>query len=299
MSHEKPAFDKAAGYLCILASAVIFGFTPVLAAISYSGGNNGVNMAFLRALLPLPILFLLARREPAAEKGQWRNGIVPGILLSSCTLMLYSSYTYLSPGLATTLHFLYPLYVVLFETLAEKKPLSPGKGLGLVLGLAGALMFLEGGGGGDLRGYVLALLSGMCYAAYIVSLNREARHPLPLYRLMLTVSLMGVVVCGIAGGALGKCTFALTPPAWLCAVCVALLVAVGACVLFQRGVRTVGQSDAAIFSLLEPITSIIFSVLLMNDKLSPTKLLGCVLILSGLAVTTFEKSLKAKPTPMR
>lgn len=298
MPLEKPASGKAAGYLCILASAVIFGFTPVLAAISYSGGNNGVNMAFLRALLPLPILFLLARREPAAEKGQRRNGIVPGILLFSCTLMLYSSYAYLSPGLATTLHFLYPLYVVLYETLAEKKALSPGKGLGLMLGLAGALMFLEGGGG-DLRGYVLALFSGVCYATYIISINREARHPLPLYRLMLRVSLTGVVVCGIAGTALGKLTFSLTPSAWIGAVCVALLVAVGACVLFQRGVRTVGQSDAAIFSLMEPITSIIFSVLLMNDKLSPMKLLGCVLILGGLAVTALEERRKAKSTQMR
>ena len=292
MLQLKPASGKAIGYLCILASALIFGFTPVLAAISYSGGNNGVNMAFLRALLPLPILFLLARREPAAPKGQWRNGIVPGILLSGSTLMLYSSYTYLSPGLATTLHFLYPLYVVLYETLAEKKPLRLGKGLGLMLGLAGALMFLEGGGG-DLRGYGLALLSGMCYAAYIISLNREARHPLPLYRLMLTVSLTGALVCGIVGTVLRKITFALTLPAWLCAVCVALLVAVGACVLFQRGVRTVGQSNAAMFSLLEPITSIFFSVLLMNDTLYFVKLLGCVLILGGLAFTALEERRKS------
>ena len=87
----------------------------------------------------------------------------------------------------------------------------------------------------------------------------------------------------------GRLTLRLTPQAWVCAVLVALLAAVVACVLFQAGVRIVGKANAAIFSLLEPITSIVFSVLLLGDALSPAKLTGCALILAGLLVTALYK----------
>ena len=49
------------GIIFTAASAVIFGFTPILARISYDGGANGITMTFLRCLLSLPILFLILK----------------------------------------------------------------------------------------------------------------------------------------------------------------------------------------------------------------------------------------------
>ena len=286
----KPRTKQLTGYAGVLASAVIFGFTPVLAALSYQGGSNGVNMAFLRAALPLPVLYALTRRHPKPDAAQRRLGAVLGLLLFGCALLLYSSYAYIPVGLATTLHFLYPLYVVLYEWLVQRR--SPGalRLAGLVLGLSGSMLFLQPGEGAlHPAGLLLALLSGVCYAGYIVVLSRESQRPMPLYRLMFEVSRSGAVLCLVAGLLLGRLTLRLTPQAWVCAVLVALLAAVVACVLFQAGVRIVGKANAAIFSLLEPITSIVFSVLLLGDALSPAKLTGCALILAGLLVTALYK----------
>lgn len=286
----KPRTKQLTGYAGVLASAVIFGFTPVLAALSYQGGSNGVNMAFLRAALPLPVLYALARRHPKPDAAQRRLGAVLGLLLFGCALLLYSSYAYIPVGLATTLHFLYPLYVVLYEWLVQRR--SPGalRLAGLVLGLSGSMLFLQPGEGAlHPAGLLLALLSGVCYAGYIVVLSRESQRPMPLYRLMFEVSRSGAVLCLVAGLLLGRVTLRLTPQAWVCAVLVALLASVVACVLFQAGVRIVGKANAAIFSLLEPITSIVFSVLLLGDALSPAKLTGCALILAGLLVTALYK----------
>lgn len=286
----KPRTKQLTGYAGVLASAVIFGFTPVLAALSYQGGSNGVNMAFLRAALPLPVLYALARRHPKPDAAQRRLGAVLGLLLFGCALLLYSSYAYIPVGLATTLHFLYPLYVVLYEWLVQRR--SPGalRLAGLVLGLSGSMLFLQPGEGAlHPAGLLTALLSGVCYAGYIVVLSRESQRPMPLYRLMFEVSRSGAVLCLVAGLLLGRLTLRLTPQSWVCAVLVALLASVVACVLFQAGVRIVGKANAAIFSLLEPITSIVFSVLLLGDALSPAKLTGCALILAGLLVTALYK----------
>lgn len=276
------------GMLCVFGSAVIFGFTPVLAAISYQGGNNGINMAFLRAVLPLPLLIAIGWRLPLPNRSQCRQGLLAGVLSFGCSLLLYSSYEHISPGLATTLHFLYPLYVVAYEAVRFRKRPGVVRLCGLGLGLLGTLLFLERGENGSLTGFVLALTSGMTFAAYIIVLGQESRQPMPLYRLMLLVSLSGVVMCGAVGGAMGKLTVNLTGVAWLCAVCVALLAAVVASVMFQRGIREIGESNAALFSLLEPITSVVFSVWLLHDMLTPRKIVASVFILSGLLIISLQ-----------
>lgn len=281
---------KRFGQLCVFGSAIIFGFTPVLAAISYQGGNNGINMAFLRALLPIPLLLFLGRSLPWPNRSQWKNGLIAGLLSFGCSLMLYSSYEFISPGLATTLHFLYPLYVTVYEALRNRK--WPGKLrlAGLVLGLAGSLLFLNGvSAEGSLTGYVLALASGLTFALYIISLDREAQGtPMPLFRLMLVVSVSGVALCGTTALAMDKLVFAMPASAWLCAIAVAILAAVVGSILFQRGVREIGGTDSALLSLFEPITSVVFSVLLLGDVLSVHKLLGCVLIISSLILITIH-----------
>jgi len=273
------------GQLCIIGSAIIFGFTPVLAAISYKGGNNGINMAFLRALVPIPLLLLIGRNLAMPSKSQWKTGLIAGCLSFGCTLLLYSSYEYISPGLATTLHFMYPLYVTVYEAIKSRK--SPGKIrlTGLALGLIGSSLFLDmGEGGANLLGFTLALLSGVTYAAYIVALSKEAQKPMPLFRLILVVSISGVFLCGTTGLATGKLVFSMPPMAWVCAIAVALLAAVVGGVLFQKGVREIGGANSALLSLFEPITSVVFSVLLLGDKLSLLNVMGSVLILGGLAL---------------
>ena len=77
---------------------------------------------------------------------------------------------------------------------------------------------------------------------------------------------------------------------------VAMLAAVVACVLFQAGVRSVGKANAAIFSLLEPITSIAFSLWLLNDQLSVVKMAGCGVILLGLFVTALPSREPSRKT---
>ena len=290
--------NQISGVIFVFLSAVIFGFTPVLAAISYQGGNNGINMAFLRAFLPIPVLLLLwffTARKSVPTRRQVGTAVILGGLLFGCTLLLYSSYAYISPGIATTLHFMYPLYVVLFNTVFRRQKPGMIRIAGMLLGMIGAVMLVDlGGGSSDPLGLFLAFLSGIFYAAYILVLQKESAAPMPLYQLMTIVSISGAALCAVVGLAMGKLTLVLTAPAWGYAISVAMLTAIVGCVLFQAGVRRVGDANAAIFSLLEPLTSIIFGVILLHDAFSFQKGLGCALILLGLLCTSCADLLKKK-----
>ena len=281
--------NRALGIFYVFLSAVVFGFTPILANLSYAGGNNGVNMAFLRAVIPLPALIALGHITTPGYKAtlpQWRTGAILGCLNFATTLMLYSSYSYIPVGIATTLHFLYPLFVMLYHVVRCRQRPGVWKTTGLLLGVTGAMLLVETGEGGlSPIGMGLALLSGVVFAGYIILLQKEAAQPLPLYRLMTATSLAGAVLCGGVGLGMGALTFALTPQAWLFAALTALMVSIGGSLVFQAGVRIVGDADAAIYSLLEPLTSILFGLLLLGEALTPRKALSCALILVGLLIT--------------
>lgn len=281
--------SRAKGIFYVFLSAIVFGFTPVLANMSYAGGNNGVNMAFLRAVIPLPVLLLLGHTSSPdyrASARQLRTGALLGLLNFGCSLMLYSSYSFIPVGIATTLHFLYPLFVMLYHVIFRRQKPGLIKTVGLLLGVGGAVLLVEMGEGGlSPVGMALALLSGVVFAAYIVVLQKEAGRPLPLYRLMTVTSLAGAVLCAFVGIGLGNLTFALTPKAWLFAALTALLVSIGGSAVFQAGVRIVGDKDAAVYSLLEPLTSILFGLVLLGEAFTARKALSCILILTGLLLT--------------
>ena len=290
--------SRILGTFYVFLSAVVFGFTPILANLSYAGGNNGVNMAFLRAIIPMPALMLLAWKtspgyRPSAK--QVRTGALLGCLNFGCSLMLYSSYSYIPVGIATTLHFLYPLFVMLYHVVRHGERPGAAKWCGLLLGVLGAALLIEMGEGGlSPFGMVLALVSGVLFAAYIIILQQEAEDPLPLYRLMTVTSAAGGILCAAAGAALGSLTVSLTPQAWLFAAAAALLVSIGGAAVFQAGVRLVGDKDAAVYSLLEPLTSIIFGLLLLNEMLTARKVVSCLLILTGLLITALADVRAAK-----
>ena len=289
--------NRSKGIFYVFLSAVIFGFTPILANLSYAGGNNGVNMALLRALLPLPVLFIAGHMTTPGYRirpQQWKTGAMLGCLNFGCTLMLYTSYSYIPVGIATTLHFLYPLFVMLYHMLRYRERPGAMKLAGLVLGVAGAMLLVELGEGGlSPIGMTLALLSGVVFAAYIILLQKEAGDPLPLYRLMTVTSLSGGVLCAVVGLGMGSLTLNLTPQAWLYAASAALMVSIGGSMLFQAGVRVVGDADAAVYSLFEPLTSLLFGLVLLGEGFTLRKAASCALILLGLLLTALADRRKA------
>ena len=146
------------------------------------------------------------------------------------------------------------------------------------------LLVETGDGGLSPFGMTLALLSGVVFAAYIILLQREADQPLPLYHLMTATSLSGAVLCAALGLVTGSLTISLTPQAWMYAIATALLVSIGGSAVFQAGVRIVGDADAAIYSLLEPLTSIVFGLILLGEMITLRKGASCALILMGLLI---------------
>lgn len=281
------------GILYTVVSAVIFGITPVLARIAYDGGANGISMTFLRASLSLPILFLLLKHKhiPIRLEKRYRKGIllVGTAGTSLTTLLLYISYSYISVGMATTLHFIYPILVMAVCGILFHERMGPYKICALLLAALGTLLFMDFNCGTGINGMVLALLSGVSYAFYMLYSEKSDLKDMYYFKLSFYLCIMMAAVSGIFGVFTGALSFYMTPRAWFFTLLVSLLTSVGALSCLQLGIQTIGASTAAILSTLEPITSIILGILILNENLTLAKAAGAVCVISSVLMVTRKK----------
>jgi drug/metabolite transporter (DMT)-like permease len=278
---------KIRGILYSIISAFIFGFTPALANITYSLGNNSLSMTFYRNLFVIPVLLVIIKYKKIDLKvnsKELKNIFLLSIFgVAATTILLYSSYTYIGIGSATTLHFMYPMFVALACRFVFKEELGKRKVLALALAFIGVLFFFDTKEGGSILGAAMALVSGVTYSFYMVWLEKKELVNINPFKLSLYIGIFTSAALFI-GSIFGRyIRFSLPLNAYLLMVVVSLLTSIIATVLFQLGVSKIGSISASMFSLFEPITSVLAGVLLFNEAITVNKIIGCIIILISLA----------------
>ena len=259
------------------ASAVLFGVTPAVASRIYSMGGNAVTLTFYRNLMAVPVLLALLGLEGVSLRLTRREA---GLLLLmgagfrvTTTLMLYQSYLYIPTGMATTLHFLYPALTALLCRARFRERLGPWKLFALGLSGLGALCLLELGAGTDPRGVLLASSSALTYACYLIGLDKTALRDMHPHKAACYMGLLNAAAMLAVG-----------LPTHQLAVSTSFL----AVSLLQRGIRLLGASSAALFSMLEPITSVAVGCLALAESVSRRSLW---------AAPSFWRALPSPPWP--
>lgn len=280
--------NKLIGVSAALISALMFGISPAIAKLAYEGGSNGMTMTFTRSLMSLPFLFLIARQQKISLR-LTKKDLLLVVLVSIfgsflTTLMLYSSFSYISVGMASVLHYFFPIFVVLVSIVIFKEKTSWWKILALVLGFAGVLTFMGGAAESNLIGLLLAVGSAITYAAMLISVERTALSKFHCVKLTFYTSLIASPVAFIVGLAGNKLNLQMTAEAWLYSFVVSLMVGVIGFTLLNYAIVKIGASSTSVISMAEPLSGVLFGFLILGEKLTPLNWLGCILIMSGVAI---------------
>ncbi|MEG0831810.1 MAG: DMT family transporter [Acidaminococcaceae bacterium] len=292
------------GILLTMLSAVTFGFAFTLGPMTYgAGGSNPVTLTFLRNFLSLPVLLAILWYQgislKVTTKELWSLTILGGIGNAITTLMLFISFSLIDVGIATTIHFIYPVFVTIGCVLFYREKLGLQKIIALLIATSGIACFFFGvdtsaGFGGDMVfGLILAIASGVTYAFYIIYMDKSGLKNQPVFKITFYVALMSSIAMGIYGQATSQLAWTtLTPKSWVISTVFALLCTVVALSLLQIGIKQVGASTAAILTTFEPITSIICGVFLLGETVTMVKVIACALILTGVVTLSLSKQKK-------
>ncbi|MEI3114709.1 MAG: DMT family transporter [Eubacteriales bacterium] len=159
--------------VCLILSAFIYGFAPILAKFAYQKRSKR-NYAYFFAYIPNAALlfFIMIFRKVSFKltKKELIDIILLGVVGGSFSMIsLYAAYDYISTGLATTLHFIYPLIIVITSAVVYKEKIKKIKLLAVMLVTLGMFMFVDLNNTAQnrhdvrfCRGYFIAFMSFIC-----------------------------------------------------------------------------------------------------------------------------------------
>lgn len=291
--------DKLKGITATVSSAILYGLTPIIVFQSFNFGSNPETTVFYRNLFVLPIILLIMLikkvdiRVSLSEfcKISLVGAMGPGIT----SLLLFSAYKHIDTGSASAIHFLYPIMVALLAILIFKDHFGPLKVISIISAGAGILFFLSQGQALNIVGIILAAASSLTYALYFIGVEKLRLTEMNPYKVSFYLSISVVMILLIYNIPTRKLNFTLEPPAYLYIFILSLSAALLAVVLLQTGIKYLGYTTAAIFSLFEPLTSIFTGAVFLKETVTPTKIIGCMLILTSVVIL----SLKRKSTDNR
>lgn len=285
--------SKQTGILAVTISALLYGFSPILSQWSYDCGSNALTLTFYRSLIAAGLLFLFIRYKGLSlhiTRRHFKHILWVSGCIGFTTLLLNISYASIGVGAATTLHFLYPVFVILLSFLLFHEKIGWQKVLALVLSCSGTFCFLGGQIQGNLTGIFFAVMSGLLYAAYMVGMEHtplanENQIVLAFYFALFVSGIMFFCHLVPVGP---RIIFLLPSKALALTAGVAVCSSVFAVILLQIGILRIGASNASIYCLFEPISCIFFGVLLLNEAVSVAELLGSCLILLGIFIISWQ-----------
>ena len=282
------------GYALVILSAFLFGCMPLITRYIYADGVNETSMVFLRNLLALPPLALLAWRE--GKSFQIPMKAVPAMaalaLLGNCAtaLLLYCSYQYIPTGTASVFHYVYPAVVVLIGLAFLRTKIHGGTVLAVGLCVAGICMFYDPNVSLDWGGCALALGSGVSYAIYIAVLSVFPYKEIASFKLNFYITAICTVIMLITCLVGGGLTLPATLTGWLLCVLLAVTMSVGAVVMFQQGTFLIGGARASVLSTVEPLTGVVIGLLVFHEETTPGMLVGSALVIAAcILIAVFDK----------
>lgn len=279
---------RTKGIFLTVLSAIIYGFTPVLCSITYSYGNNPITLTFFRGFIILPILTCLMLKD----KVSFKVNLIEFLKISFVaifgsvitTLLLYSSYQYLDVGTSTTLHFMYPLFVTLICHFIYKDVLTKRHMIALGLALIGIFTFINFNDLNKIKGIIFALTSGVTFSIYLVGIEKLKLSKMNDYKLSFYLALVMTISLFIFGSTTKQLVFNQPLQSYALIVCVAILAQLIAVICLKKGIAYLGSSLASMFSMFEPVSSVIFGFLFLNEPITALKVIGCCFILGGVSL---------------
>ena len=280
--------DIVKGYLCAFISAFTYGLIPLFMIPIKKAESFSVDATlFYRFLIASGAILLFLCYQKQRLRISLREGLIMsilGLLYALSAEFLFLAYDYLSPGIASTIFFSYPIIVALVLVLFYKEKITFPTILSLLLVVAGVgVLSIKEGSKINYIGLGISLLGALVYALYILIINKvriEASGVKISFYSMLFSSLYFWVKTLILGESIAISSLSLVGDITLFAIITTSL----SLVALVYAVRYIGSTPTAIMGAFEPIVAVLISVGLFGEALTSSLIIGGMVIIAGVLI---------------
>ena len=286
----------ALGMIAGIVTGISYGMNPLFAKPLLADGVSVPTMLFFRYVISLVIMaaWMKIRREQfRVTASEFRLLVVLGVLFSFGSLFLFESYRFIPSGLATTLVYLYPIFVALIMVALKSYP-NWQTWLSIAVTFVGVILLSLPSGKITLHplGMLLAVISALSYALYLVIVNRSTRikyiseHTLTFYALAVGTVLFLCYqptsdVSFMNGVNSWRSVINLTGLAVFPTMISMLTLAIAT--------RLIGPTRTSVLGVFEPVTAILIGTVLFLEPMTPRMLVGITLCLAAVIFISVSK----------
>lgn len=276
------------GYGEIITASVFWGTAGIFAKMI--SGMSAQSIIFYRVAIAFAVFFLffiLSGNLSRLKLSDKRSYLVLFSVLQVITMLaFFESIMNGSVPVAVLLLYTAPVYVTIFSPKLLKER-STGKGwVALVLSISGVILIVDPGNidfSVRSTGIIAGILSGISYAFQIMT-SRHISKSYSGYNQAFWSFLIAALL--LLPAATVPSDIVLENSMYL--LMLAVFPTILAVSLYFNGLKKVRATNASILGLIEPLSAVIFSIIILHDSISMPVMLGGALILIGGAIVTGE-----------
>ena len=287
-------------HLSMFGACAFWGLMAPLGKDAMTHGLDGLTMVSFRVLggcllFWLTSLFVKKEEVPLRDKLMFIGAAVFGLVTNQCCYTIGLSIT--SPINASIVTTSMPIFAMILAAIILKEPITGKKALGVLMGCSGALILILTSAAhssdkvGDIRGDLLCLGAQFSFALYLSLFN-------PLIRrysvftinkwMFLWATLM--VIPFTAGHFADTVSQPIPTRTWAEAFYVVFFGTYVGYILTMIGQKTLRPTVVSVYNYVQPIVSVIVSVLAGIGILKPSHALAVILVFSGVWLVTKSRS---------
>lgn len=288
-------WSKITGVAYAVISSATFGLIPLFTISLLQLGVSSPTILcyrFLLAAVAMAVIMFFTRRNFRIAADQMAVVAILAILYASTAILLLESYKSIPSGIATTIHFLYPLAVTLTMAWVFKERMSPVIYISVVLSLIGVALLAWGNHDvGDFRrGVTLSLLTVVTYAAYIVGVMRSRASKVDSIVLTFYVLFFGAMLFFIYALATTGIEAVHHWTNWRDLLMLALVCTVLSDFTLILAIKRIGSTRTSILGSMEPLTAIIVGVLYFNEHFDTMSIIGLIFVICAVVMVIVQSS---------
>lgn len=228
-----------------------------------------------------------------------RRDVLPVVLLSlaraSTSLVLVIAYQNIASGVASTIHFLYPLAVAMAMMVFFREPRSKTVLSAIAISIAGAAILTIGGsssphGGNVTLGIICSVVSIFSYAGYIIGVRKTRVVRLPSVALTCWVMGIGAILFFFGGVLTGGVRLETDPHLWFYIGGLSLVATAISNISLVQGIKYAGPTLTSILGAMEPLTALVIGILFFGEPFTWMSGAGVALIMFSVLLVVVKQS---------
>lgn len=273
-------------YLQYIIALLIFGSNGIVASHI---PLNSYEIVLMRTAIGIVMLWsIFAVTKQKSTVGQYRKEFVflalSGVMMGLNWLFLYESYRTIGVGLGTLACYCAPVLVMILSPVLFREKLTWPKLLGFAVAVVG--MVLCNGriaaAGHSAWGLFCGAMSAVAMATLII-LNKKAAHITGLENTAWEMTFAFFTVAIFVGLKQGYGFVADIGGAWPWVLMLGVINTGLGCYLYFSAINRLPVQSVSVLGYLEPLSAVVFSMIFLQEIMTPAQIVGAVCILGGAA----------------